>query len=312
MEYQRIKYFLKAAKTQNFSQAAKELYISPQALTKQITLLEEELGVRLFERSTRNVRLNEAGIFAANKLHLADEMLEESIRQIKDFGEKMSGKIRVGFFSALPKEELITPVLNLILANFPDSHMELKMLELTEIRQEMLEGGLDFAFTNAHCEEDWGNCRKLVFQNVPVQIVVSMYHPWALKKAVTKEDMKKEVFLKMEQHIPYKKEIGKNGFYEHIPCREVMKIPNFDTLITLLSQGRGFAVFPKAFHDSKEVKFQYFDVPGQPLWFQTVCFYHEHESNSKILNILQLIREEFGLSEKAFPGKKESDNKAPV
>ena len=96
MEYQRIKYFLKAAKTQNFSQAAKELYISPQALTKQITLLEEELGVRLFERSTRNVRLNEAGIFAENKLSLADRMLEDAIRQIREFGEKASGKIRVG------------------------------------------------------------------------------------------------------------------------------------------------------------------------------------------------------------------------
>lgn len=301
MEYQRIKYFLKAAKTQNFSQAAKELYISPQALTKQITLLEEELGVRLFERSTRNVRLNEAGIFAENKLSLADRMLEDAIRQIREFGEKASGKIRVGFFSALPKSELITPVLNLILANFPDSHMELKMLELTEIRREMLEGGLDFVFTNAHYEEDWGDCRKLVFRNVPAQIVVSMYHPWALKRSVTKEDMEKEVFLKLANHIPYKKEVGENGFYEHIPCMEVMKIPNFDTLITLLSQGRGFAVFPKAFHDSKEIKFQYFDMPGRSLWFQTVCFYHEEESNPKILQILQLICEEFGLSESAFP-----------
>ena len=78
MEYQRIKYFLKAAKTQNFSQAAKELYISPQALTKQIALLEEDLGVKLFERSTRNVHLNEAGIFAENKLRLADQMLEDA------------------------------------------------------------------------------------------------------------------------------------------------------------------------------------------------------------------------------------------
>mgnify|MGYP003103839085 CR=1 FL=1 len=309
MEYQRIKYFLKAAKTQNFSQAAKELYISPQALTKQIALLEEELGVKLFERSTRNVHLNEAGIFAENKLRLADQMLEDAIRQIREFAAKASGKVRVGFFSALPKEELITPVLSLILANFPGSHMELKMLELTQIRQEMAEGGLDFAFTNAHCEEDWGDCRKMVFQNLPVQVVVSMYHPWALKKSITREDMEQEVFLKLEQHIPYKKEVGKNGFYEHIPCREVMKIPNFDTLITLLSQGRGFAVFPKAFHDSKEVKFQYFDVPGRSLWFQTVCFFHAGESNPKILQILQLIREEFGLSEKNFPD--EQINRTP-
>ena len=80
------------------------------------------------------------------------------------------------------------------------------------------------------------------------------------------------MFLKLEQHIPYKKEVGKNGFYEHIPCREVMKIPNFDTLITLLSQGRGFAVFPKAFHDSKEVSSNILMYRGVPCGFRLFAF----------------------------------------
>ena len=303
MEYQRIKYFLKAAKTQNFSKAAKEMYISPQALTKQISLLEEELGVKLFERSTRNVHLTELGVLAENKLGQIDKELKLAVSEIRKAGEVLTGKVRVGIFSALPKEEFITPILTLILANVPNSHIELKMMELFDIQKDMMEGKLDLAFTNAHEEEDWGSCHKLVFHTVPAQIVVSLYHPWAVKDEITEEDMKKETFLKMDHNAPYKKEVGNDGFYYHIPCREVVTVPNFITLLTMLSQAEGFAVFPKAFHDSHTAKFKYFDVPGKDFRFQTACFYHKDSLNPNITPILQLIRDEFNVREADFHGE---------
>lgn len=57
MDYQRIKCFLKAAETLNFSEAARQLYITPQAFGKQINLLEQEMGFALFERTTRQTNL---------------------------------------------------------------------------------------------------------------------------------------------------------------------------------------------------------------------------------------------------------------
>ena len=60
MDYQKIKYFLTAAESKSFSEAARKCFVSPQALTKQITLLEEELGVTLFIRSKKNIVLTES------------------------------------------------------------------------------------------------------------------------------------------------------------------------------------------------------------------------------------------------------------
>ena len=56
MEFRRIEYFLVLAEKLNYAKAANELCISSQALTKQIQLLEEELGTKLFERTTRSDR----------------------------------------------------------------------------------------------------------------------------------------------------------------------------------------------------------------------------------------------------------------
>ncbi len=299
MEYQRIKYFLKAAETLNFSQAAKELYVSPQALSRQIALLEEELGVKLFDRSTRTIVLNEVGTLAQARFSQIDQDLEAAVEAVKEAGEVKQGKIRVGIFSALPKDAFITPVLTLMLANIPSGHLELKMMELFDVQKEMLDGKLDLAFTNAHEQEEWGDCCKLVFHTVPAQVVVSLYHPWAIKDAITAEDMKQELFLKMESNNLYRKEVGEDAFYEHIPCRKRSIVPNFQTLMTRLNQGEGFAVFPNAFQDSESEKFKFFPVPGRDFRFQTACFYRI-SSNKNVEEIVRLLREEFNTTENAF------------
>ena len=52
-----IEYFIAVAKSLNFTDAARNLYVSQPSLSKQIALLEKEIGVQLFNRSTRGVRL---------------------------------------------------------------------------------------------------------------------------------------------------------------------------------------------------------------------------------------------------------------
>ena len=61
MRLEQISYFLQVAETQSMTGAAKELYISQPALSKQIALLEREVGVPLFERKARGVVLTSAG-----------------------------------------------------------------------------------------------------------------------------------------------------------------------------------------------------------------------------------------------------------
>lgn len=61
MNFRKIEYFLSVAEYLNFSKAAEAIHISHQALSRQIRVLEEDLGAALFERSTSKVILTEAG-----------------------------------------------------------------------------------------------------------------------------------------------------------------------------------------------------------------------------------------------------------
>ena len=63
MNLNQINYFLAICKTMNFTKAAHNLYISQTEVTKQIQLLETELGTKLFNRNNKQIELTEAGRF---------------------------------------------------------------------------------------------------------------------------------------------------------------------------------------------------------------------------------------------------------
>ena len=90
MDIRRIEYFIRVAETLNFSEAAKKLHISHQALSRQIQILEQEAGVRLLERTTTRVSLTEVGqklydlyVPVLDSMHRAQAELKEFIRYKK-------------------------------------------------------------------------------------------------------------------------------------------------------------------------------------------------------------------------------------
>ena len=63
MELQQIKYFLALSEELHFWKTSQRMFITHSALSRQIKALEDEIGVRLFERNKRTVKLTEAGLF---------------------------------------------------------------------------------------------------------------------------------------------------------------------------------------------------------------------------------------------------------
>ena len=102
MQYQRIRYFLQAAESGSFSRAAKQMYISPQALAKQISLLEEELGGALFVRTSQGVSLTGLGEAARKKFLKIDQELHDATEELKLRAREQKERIHIGIFSALP------------------------------------------------------------------------------------------------------------------------------------------------------------------------------------------------------------------
>lgn len=103
MDLQQMEYVLAVAKYRNFTLAAESCFISQSSLSLQISKLEKELGVRLFDRTTRSIRISQTG---QTFVQQATEILQgvDRIRQtMSDYSGLLRGTINIGAITALEK-----------------------------------------------------------------------------------------------------------------------------------------------------------------------------------------------------------------
>ena len=289
--YQRIRYFLKAAETGNLSQAAQAMYISPQGLTKQIGVLEAELGGRLFVRSRAGAELTAFGKYAKARLEGVVNDFEKAVQDVRSHAGDARDSITLGIFSALPRDELVLPFVSFLLASYPERQIQLEMLELSAGLRKFLDGKLDFLLTNTHEQDDLAGYERITLGTYDAKVVVSLVHPWTIRDSIGAEDMKQETFVKLKVEPDHYTVPVQESFYQNIPCKRVLEANNFETMMVLLGQGAGFAVIPLAFTNVDRSQIKAFDYPGTPLRFSTSLLYDPNNPLRDLDRIVGEIRE---------------------
>ncbi|MEH7076455.1 LysR family transcriptional regulator [Neobacillus drentensis] len=121
MELRQLKYFIEVARLEHFSMAAETLHIAQSALSRQISLLEKELGVDLFEREGRNVRLTLIGKLFADQAVVALKAIDNATQLINEYLDPEHGTIRIGYPSSIASSTLPT-----IISAFKKEYPEVK------------------------------------------------------------------------------------------------------------------------------------------------------------------------------------------
>lgn len=116
--------FIRIARSGNFSRAARELGISPQAASNQVKQLERWVGVRLFNRTTRKINLTEEGLRFYTTCVTAIDAIEEGVRSLHEASEEVFGTVRVAAPHGL-SWRLVAPVLGRFLAMHPRVSVDL-------------------------------------------------------------------------------------------------------------------------------------------------------------------------------------------
>lgn len=106
MELRHLRYFVAVAAEQNITRAAARLHVSQPPLSRQIRDLEDELGVALFERSARSVRLTEAGRVFLGEARAVLARAHEATLTVKAIASGKRGEIHVGYAPSLTVELL--------------------------------------------------------------------------------------------------------------------------------------------------------------------------------------------------------------
>ncbi|WP_025111541.1 LysR family transcriptional regulator [Pseudomonas sp. H1h] len=131
--------FLCTAQHLNFSKAAVELGLTPSALSHSVKALENRLGVRLFNRTTRSVALTEAGERLCARLKPAFRDIEDALEDLNHFRDKPTGNLRITC-GRQACELVLLPIASEFLQAYPDIRME--VVE-SEALLDIVAGGFD-------------------------------------------------------------------------------------------------------------------------------------------------------------------------
>jgi DNA-binding transcriptional LysR family regulator len=244
MELRHIRSFLSIAETLHFGRTAELIHLSQPALSLQIQALEEEVGVKLFERNRRETKLTAAGFAFRDHAAAAVVQLEQAVRRARLAANGKVGLLRIGFISTAGNE--IVPQL---IRQFRESNPEVEfslhnILTLDQIR--MLDSGsLDIGFLRLPVGEH-PELEVVGVHREPFVLVLPSSHRLAQKKKVRLRDVVDEDFVLYERAFA-------PGFYDLLfgIFRDAGIIPmvrqtagQMPTLISLVASGVGISVLP--------------------------------------------------------------------
>ncbi|PET69465.1 LysR family transcriptional regulator [Priestia megaterium] len=109
MDIKQLIYFLTIAEEGNISKAAERLHMAQPPLSQQLKLLEEELGVILFERNTRRMQITDAGQLLQNRAQQIVELMEKTSKELNDLKEGYQGVLSIGTISSAG--ETLVPIM---------------------------------------------------------------------------------------------------------------------------------------------------------------------------------------------------------
>ncbi|HEX7759313.1 MAG TPA: LysR family transcriptional regulator [Caulobacteraceae bacterium] len=156
-EWDGIDAFVAVARTLNFSQASKRLGRSTSQVSREISRLEERLGVRLFHRTTRHVSLTDLGDRFLGRCRRLIEDRNEAMIAIAAEAGQLHGHLRVTC-SVAYGERFVVPLLNAFLAEHPKLTLE---IELTDNVLDLVGGGFDFAIRAGQLKDSRLIARRL-------------------------------------------------------------------------------------------------------------------------------------------------------
>src|SRR5215468_5349408 len=145
IELRHLRYFLAVVETLHFSKAAERLGMAQPPLSQQIRRLEQIIGHRLFDRTTRGVKLTLAGQLLAERARGTIDKVHDDLAQVRRLGRGEEGTLTVGFSGSVMFTQLPAAI-EAYRRRYPK--VELRLRELTTHAQipALLDGTLDLAF----------------------------------------------------------------------------------------------------------------------------------------------------------------------
>ncbi len=259
IELRHYRYFLAVAEELHFRKAAEKLFISQPGLSTQIRQMEEILGVALFVRDKKKVKLTAAGEFLKKEAEYILNHLNQSIKQTTLIGSGALGEIRIGFLGSA-MQNVVPDLLVGLQHKYPQIHTSLEELSNQAQLNLLLKDKLDLGFVRVG-RVPVGLSSTSVFVDT-FSLVVPEDH------ALENENFKGMAQVKDENFILFSKEYSPQYFDTVMSiCEDAGFIPKVHhksvhalTIFRLVEKGMGVAIIPTALTKGFGMKVKFIEL----------------------------------------------------
>jgi len=243
MELRQLRYFIRSAELQNFTEASRDLFITQSTLSQQIKQLEEELNILLFERKGKRVSLTEAGEAFLPFARRTIRDTELGVQKLMDLQNVRTGVLRIGVTYSL--SHLLTDTLVEFSHAFPYIKLEITYKTSTDLVVLLKDHLVDFVLSYKPFPED-DQIEVTPLFDSSLSVVVSNHHPLSVMKKVSLDHLKTYplVLPSVGLHARTLLDNMLNAYRTTLSCQ--VELNEVNILLSLVQTGRWATVLSNA------------------------------------------------------------------
>ncbi len=297
MDVGQLKMFTAVAEDKSFTAAAERLHVSQSAVSRQLKLLEEELGTLLFHRGKRGASLTDSGRILLAAAHRIAREIQDVASQISETHALQRGVLRIGggmtvCLFILPK------LLRKFRAQYKDVDLHVTTGSTEAILRLLRSRDIEIALLTLPLVEPDLEVRQVLKEEMVV--LTAPRHPLTRKRSVDVRAMARHPLILFEKGSNTRKVVDEFFVAEGIPVNVIMETENVDIIKSMVAAGLGVTIVPfgAIAHDVRAGRFAWARLRGHRLYRETGWVYLKSDylprSITEILRIFDAMKDQFG------------------
>ncbi|MEU7647596.1 LysR family transcriptional regulator [Streptomyces huasconensis] len=246
MDLQQMRYVLAVAETENFTRAAERCHVVQSALSHQVARLEKELGARLFERTSRKVRLTAAGEAFLPAARQALEAAERAKAEVAAATGEIRGKLAVGSIPTVAAVDL-PAALRRYRLRYPQVGISLRVGSSEQLVEQVRDGALDVAFLGVPPGFRPQGVRDRELTHGQHVAVVAPDHPLATETEVDLSRLVEETFVDFAEGSAARAQSDEAFAAAGLRREVAFEVSGVDFMGRMVRHGLGIALLPATF-----------------------------------------------------------------
>ncbi len=292
-----IRCFLTLAKTLNFTETARQMYMTQQSVSKYIARLEEELGFKLFIRTKHYVMLTKAGKSYYAFFSRMDEEFAAVTAQTKQYYDNANGSLLIGHLEWLEISSGVTNALKLVREENPKLHFVIEKHPQMELNEMFYCRKLDLIITYSEFAPKGAGIMSMKALDTPLVLLVSPENPKAQNPDATVDDFRTEPFIKAAAS---RERLSESKHRARVQCRELGFTPseliisaNLESAYMAAEFGQGVLVSTMLSRMSLHSELKCYPIGRTE---ELRCFWHEDHENPAVAAFASALEKSYNES----------------